>query len=966
MKPTGQHIGKTAVNGRAHRALAINSSVNHDKIIIRGAKVHNLKIDYLEIPKNKFVVFTGVSGSGKSSLAFDTIYAEAERRFVESLSNYAKQFLGLLEKPDVDSIEGLSPAIAIDQHSVAKNPRSTVGTIIGIYDYLRVLFARFGQAFCPNCAIPVAQKTHQEITKEIFSFLKKHKNILLLSPVIIGKKGEYKALLLEILHSGFPKVRFDKKLYPIDELLNLSIDKNKKHTIEVLVDDIQKEDLDVARLSESVKIALKMSKGYLTVAFGAQKDLLVGKKLAHLELSEHFACSYCGFSFPKIEPRLFSFNTPYGACPECHGLGFLIKVDPDLVFPNKDLTLAEGAIRPWMNASHRVGRQSFYWWRLSELAEKYKFSLNVTVKNLSKRVINVILYGDGKEFEGVIPNLERRWRESPSEATKQEIEKYMLKVTCPFCLGKRLNKEALSIKILNRTIADVAHCDVNAAEQFIEEFKKHTSAKKFGETITLLVKEIHMRLFFLRELGLSYLTLDRESTTLSGGEARRTRLATQISSNLSGILYILDEPSAGLHPRDHAKLIESLKTLRDLRNTIIVVEHDRQTILSADEIIDLGPSAGENGGKVVFQGTLERLKSAKTLTGEYISGKKKVSDVGTMHVGQQRGFLTMYGVQENNLKNIDVHFPFGKLVLVTGVSGSGKSSLVVDTLGKYLEKHFYRAKAKPGKCKKIVGLKNIDKAIIVDQSPIGRTPRSNPATYIGIFNVIRDLFSKTHLAKMRGYTPGYFSFNVKGGRCEVCEGQGSKKVEMYFLPDAWIECEECKGTRYSSEVLEVGYQDKNISEILSMSVKEAFEFFKDIPAISSKLEFMREVGLDYLKLGQPAPTLSGGEAQRIKLAKELGRRATGRTLYILDEPTYGLHFDDIKKLIVVLKKLVAVGNTVIVIEHNPDFIKTADWIIDLGPEGGDDGGKIIAEGTISDIVKNKDSYTGKFLRQSSH
>lgn len=927
-----------------------------DVIRVRGARVHNLKELDVDIPKNKLVVITGVSGSGKSSLAFDTIYAEAERRYIESLSAYARQFLGVKDKPDVEKIEGLSPALAIDQRSLSRNPRSTVATITEIYDYLRILFARVGKPHCHQCGSPVGKQTPTQITDQILAMKKTPpvggvgNKIMILAPIVEDRKGEHKGLIEEIMRAGFPYIRFDGTVWRTEELWESHIDKNKKHTIDVVVDRLVfDKDLERSRIAEAVETALKMGKGMM--------------KVDEQLFSERFACTKCGLNLPEIEPRLFSFNNPHGACLRCTGLGVLIKVDADLVIPNKSLTLAEGAIRPWMTASHRVGRQSWYWYQLSELSEKHGFSLNKPVKNLTAKTLQVILYGNG-EFEGVIPNLERRWKETDSQFTRAEIEKYMVKVTCPLCKGKRLRQEALAVRIGQYNIADIIQMTVEEARKFLSDFK-NLEMSRYRALATPLIKEIVLRLGFLSEVGLDYLTLERESTTLAGGEAQRIRLATQIGSGLSGVLYILDEPSIGLHARDLKRLIDTLKNLRDLGNTVIVVEHDEQTIRSADWVIDIGPGAGEHGGEVIFEGTPKELLKSKTLTGEYLAGKRKLPYNGakTSSWSQRaQNYLELIGASEHNLKNINVRVPLGKFVCVTGVSGSGKSTLITDTLGPILLKHLYQARVVPGKYKEIKRLELLDKVVIVDQSPIGRTPRSNPATYTGAFSYIRDIFSKTQVARMRGYSTGRFSFNVKGGRCEACEGQGFKKIEMYFLPDVYIECEECGGTRYNKEALEIEYKDKNIAQVLTLSVEEALKFFQNISGLREKLKTLNDVGLGYMKIGQPAPTLSGGEAQRVKLATELSRRATGRTLYILDEPTTGLHFDDIRKLLGVLRALVDKGNTVLVIEHELHVIASADWIIDLGPEGGEKGGEVIFEGPPQKIIKDKNSYTGQFLK----
>ena len=994
-------------------------------IKIRGARVHNLKNIDLDIPKNKLVVITGLSGSGKSSLAFDTIYAEAERRFVESLSTYARQFLGVKDKPEVESIDGLSPAISIDQKSISKNPRSTVGTITEIYDYLRILFARVGRPHCPNCQKPVGRQTTDQIVTAIVR-LPRREEIIILGPLIRGQKGEHKNILEETKRAGFLRARIDGQIYLLDEALKLSLDKQKKHSLEVVVDRFTLgKEIDRSRIRDSVETALKIGKGLLMVQTGDDENNRPRSKLrgipdgirvlksdddvgvissARLRLatgwhsardnktndlifSEKFACTECNLSMPEIEPRLFSFNSPYGACFSCTGIGSTLEVDPELVIPNKKLTIAEGAIRPWASASHRVGRQSWYWWILDDLAERHEFSLNTPISILPNKIINIILYGESSarseiqnskpkvknsegNFEGVIPNLKRRWKETNSDFTRAEIEKYMIIKTCPECKGRRLRQEALAIKIKDKNIAELAEKTIEETEKFFRELTRQKGLLKPNEIIiaTPLTKEILKRLQFLKDVGLEYLTLARSSTTLSGGEAQRIQLATQIGSRLTGIIYILDEPSVGLHPRDHARLIATLKNLRDLGNTVIVVEHDRETMLSADWIIDLGPGAGKHGGRIIFAGTPKNLFKAKTLTGEYLSGRKIIATAKLKRQNselkvrkKQEDYLLVKGASEHNLKNIDVKIPLGKLVCVSGVSGSGKSTLINDILGQALMAKFYRAHVFPGKHKEILGVENINKVIIVDQSPIGRTPRSNPATYTGAFSFIRLVFAKTIEARVRGYTPGKFSFNVKGGRCEVCEGQGVKKIEMYFLPDVYVECEECRGSRYSQEALEIEYNGKSIAQVLAMAVEEALEFFKAIPSIKAKFEALAEVGLGYIKLGQPAPTLSGGEAQRVKLATELSRRDTGKTFYILDEPTTGLHFDDIKKLLNVLQALVNKGNTVLVIEHNLDVLKNSDWIIDLGPEGGENGGKIVAEGTPQQITQNKNSYTGQWL-----
>ena len=939
-----------------------------DFISIRGARVHNLKNIDVWIPKNKLVVITGLSGSGKSSLAFDTIYAEAERRFVESLSSYARQFLGIAEKPDVDEISGLSPAIAIDQKSVSKNPRSTVGTITEIYDYLRILFARLGEPHCPNCGRKVERQSIDQMTKKIFSF-QKGSSILILGPLVSDRKGEHKRELQLLAREGFLRVRLDGVVMSLEEAFEARLDPKRKHSLEVVVDRlVLDKETERSRVVDSLETALRKGEGISMVA--VQKSAEKGSE-NHL-FSEHFACPVCELSLPPIEPRLFSFNSPYGACEHCTGLGHTLEVDPDLVIPNKNLTIEEGAIFPWAKASHRVGRpaspsgrQSWYWYTLSDLGDKYNFSLSTPVKSLPKKVVDVILYGDDSgNYEGVIQNLERRWKETESDWTRSEIERYMTFEPCPDCKSKRLKPEALAVLISGKNIADLVGQSAEEALLFVKKISQEFSKRKdTAEIARPLLKEVSLRLEFLIDVGLEYLTLGRSSTTLAGGEAQRVRLATQIGSGLSGVIYVLDEPSIGLHARDHARLIATLKTLRDYGNTILVVEHDQETMREADWILDLGPGAGKNGGKVVFEGDYKKLLKSKTLTADYLAGRKSLLLKKPDEKNKNQNFLVLKGAEEHNLKKINAEIPLEKLVLVSGVSGSGKSTLVNDILAKALLKHFYGSKDNPGKHEKIEGIENLDKVVVVDQSPIGRTPRSNPATYTGTFSFIREIFAKTREARSRGYKSGRFSFNVKGGRCEICEGQGVKKIEMYFLPDIYVECEECKGTRYNKESLAIQYSGLNISQVLDLSIEDALKFFKNIPQIRQRLETLNEVGLGYMKLGQSATTLSGGEAQRVKLATELAKKATGKTLYILDEPTTGLHFEDIRKLLVVLRALVEKGNTVLVVEHNLDILKNADWIIDLGPEGGHKGGQVIATGTPEEISKSKISITGKWLRK---
>jgi len=918
-------------------------------IIIRGARQNNLKNIDVKIPRGKLVVITGVSGSGKSSLAFDTIYAEGQRRYVESLSAYARQFLGIMEKPDVDFIEGLSPAIAIEQRKIQKNPRSTVATTTEIYDYLRLLFARVGTPYCPEHNIPLQKWSIDEIVDKILKFPVGTK-ITIMAPVIRGKKGEYKKLFEKYQRMGFNKFRIDGEIY-IDEIPE--IDKNKKHNIDVIIDRIVIREEIKQRVFESVEFALKEANGVVVIEYNENDEV------KELIFSQHLACPKCEFSLSELEPRLFSFNSPYGACPECHGLGYKIEIDPSLLIKDENLSIMEGAIEPIGEPSFRLREY------LIDLARIYNTSLRTPWKLLPEEFKNAILYGTNNylHWEGVIPYLYRRYNETDSEYLKEEIEKYMIYVKCPVCNGSRLKKESLCVKINNINIWEFTKMSVRQAYEFLdnltfEDNKSRIIAQK-------IIKEIKNRLKFLIEVGLDYLTLDRTTESLSGGEEQRVRLATQIGSGLTGVIYILDEPSIGLHPRDTQRLIDTLKHLRDLGNTVIVVEHDENTIRQADYIIDLGPGAGENGGYIVAYGKPEELSKFKqnSLTAKYITGELFIPIPEYRRKPRKNYYLTLYGAKGNNLKNINLKIPLGLFVVITGVSGSGKSSLIIDTLYKALKKELYNSKEQPLPYDRIEGLEYIDKVINVDQSPIGRTPRSNPATYTGVFTDIREVFALTKEARARGYNKGRFSFNKEEGRCSACNGEGYIKVEMYFLPDIYVPCEVCKGKRYNSETLEVKYKDKNIAEVLDMSVSEALKFFEDIPKIFRKLKLLEDVGLGYIKLGQPATTLSGGEAQRIKLARELNRIDTGRTLYILDEPTTGLHFDDVRKLINVLQRLVDKGNTVLVIEHNLDVIKCADWIIDLGPEGGDEGGYIIAEGTPEDIIKVKNSWTGYYLKK---
>ncbi|MEW6557443.1 MAG: excinuclease ABC subunit UvrA [Elusimicrobiota bacterium] len=929
--------------------------MNSDKIIIKGAREHNLKNITLEIPRNKLVVITGLSGSGKSSLAFDTIYAEGQRRYVESLSAYARQFLEQMEKPDVDHIIGLSPAIAIQQKAVSRNPRSTVATVTEIYDYLRLLFARIGIPHCPECGKEIKPQSAQEIVEELLSQSAGTK-IVILSPVVQGRKGEYKELFRTLLQKGFIRAKIDGKIYELEKPPKL--EKYKKHDISVVIDRVGISTEIKSRLAESIETALKLSNGLVEIISHLPSPI------SHL-FSEHHACTNCKISIPEISPRFFSFNAPYGACCECDGLGTKIEVDEDLIVPDKNLSIYDGALLPWAKPittrRHRwTGAWSNYYFELLEdIASRYHFSLDTPFKKLTKEIQNIVLYGD-EQFEGVIGNLERRYKETESEYVREEIfTKYMRTKTCDKCLGKRLKKEALSVTIGGKNISEITELSVKDAVLFFRNLNLTDTQRYIAKEI---IKEINSRLSFLTDVGLDYITLDRESSTLAGGEAQRIHLATQIGSGLVGVLYVLDEPTIGLHQRDNQRLLDTLFSLRNLGNTLIVVEHDEATIKSADYVVDLGPGAGEAGGEIVFVGNIEQLLyNKKSLTAQYLNGKLKIP-IPEKSQRKTKKFLEIKGAAQFNLKNINVKIPLGNFVVVTGVSGSGKSTLIYETLYKVLAQKIYNSKEIPGRYKKIIGCENIDKVIIVDQSPIGRTPRSNPATYTGVFTPIRKLFSQLPLSKMKGYTPGRFSFNVKGGRCEVCEGDGTKKIEMQFLPNVYVRCEICKGARFNDETLSVKYKGKNISDILNMSVDEGLKFFENIPQIKKILQTLVDVGLGYIKIGQPATTLSGGEAQRVKLSAELTKRATGKTVYILDEPTTGLHFADIHKLLDVLHRLVDAGNTVIVIEHNLDVIKTADWIIDLGPEGGDKGGEVVYQGKTDGILDNKKSYTAKYLK----
>ncbi|MEH0999942.1 excinuclease ABC subunit UvrA [Limosilactobacillus reuteri] len=934
----------------------------NDKIIIHGARAHNLKNIDITIPKNKLVVVTGLSGSGKSSLAFDTLYAEGQRRYVESLSAYARQFLGQMDKPDVDSIDGLSPAISIDQKTTSHNPRSTVGTVTEINDFLRLLWARVGTPICPNDNIPITSQSPEQMVDRVLE-LPERTRLQILSPVVRDKKGTQKKVFETIKREGFVRVQVDGETYDLDSVPEL--DKNKKHTINVVIDRIIIKEGIRSRLFDSFESALRLSDGY------AIADVIGGDPIP---FSEQYACPICGFTVGELEPRLFSFNAPTGACPECEGLGLKLEVDIALVFPDQTKTLKEGAIVPWNPISSQ-----YYPQMLEQFCKSVDIDMDTPFNKLSKKQQQQILYGNGETpfhfhyendfggirdvdvpFEGVINNISRRYRETNSDFTREQMRKYMTELPCPVCHGYRLNQRALAVKIDGRNIGEVSALSISDSLEFFKNIK--LSAQK-NEIAKPILKEIIDRLTFMKNVGVEYLTLSRSARTLSGGEAQRIRLATQIGSNLSGVMYVLDEPSIGLHQRDNDRLIESLKAMRDLGNTLIVVEHDEDTMRAADYIVDIGPGAGENGGQVMATGTPKQvMRSRKSLTGQYLSGKKFIPVPHERRIGNGKK-ITITGAAENNLKDITVDFPLGEFICVTGVSGSGKSTLVNMILKRVLAQKLNNNSAKPGKYKSISGVENIEKVINIDQSPIGRTPRSNPATYTGVFDDIRELFAQTNQAKMRGYTKGRFSFNVKGGRCEACRGDGIIKIEMNFLPDVYVPCEVCHGTRYNSETLEVEYKGKNIAEVLNMTVSEALDFFSAIPKIKRKLQTIEDVGLGYIHLGQPATTLSGGEAQRMKLAAELHRQSHGKSFYILDEPTTGLHMDDIKRLLAVLQRLVDAGNTVLVIEHDLDVVKSADWLIDLGPEGGAGGGNVVATGTPEQVAEVKGSYTGKYLKE---
>ncbi|WP_147641236.1 excinuclease ABC subunit UvrA [Mammaliicoccus lentus] len=936
--------------------------MKNKSIIVKGARAHNLKNVDIEIPKDQLIVMTGLSGSGKSSLAFDTIYAEGQRRYVESLSAYARQFLGQMDKPDVDLIEGLSPAISIDQKTTSKNPRSTVATVTEIYDYLRLLYARVGRPICPNHGIEIKSQTVQQMVDQVME-LEERTKIQILSPIISGRKGSHKKLIDDIAKKGYARLKVDGQILDVDDVPELN--KNQNHTIHVVIDRLVVKDGIEARLADSLETALELADGT------AIADVIDGDEI---KFSEHHACPICGFSVDHLEPRMFSFNSPFGACPSCDGLGSKLTVDIDLVVPDKTLSLKDGAILLWQPIS-----SNYYPTLLEQTCEHFKIDMDKPFKDLTKKEKNIILRGHDDEikfefnqdygtkakrtrtmaFEGVLNNIERRYHDSPSEYVREVMQKYMVEKTCETCNGYRLNEKALCVKVDGQHIGEVVRYSISDS---LKHFDNLTLDETERQIAKLILKEIHERLTFLNDVGLEYLTLNRSSGTLSGGEAQRIRLATQIGSRLSGVLYVLDEPSIGLHQRDNDRLINTLKSMRDMGNTLIVVEHDEDTMKAADYLVDIGPKAGVHGGEIVASGTPEEVMANEdSLTGQYLSGKEKVVVPAKRRKITKRK-ISVKGATSNNLKNVDVDFPLSVLTCVTGVSGSGKSSLVNEVLYKGLQKQLYNTKTRPGAHKSIKGVNEIEKIIDIDQSPIGRTPRSNPATYTGVFDDIRDVFSQTNEAKVRGYQKGRFSFNVKGGRCEACKGDGIIKIEMHFLPDVYVPCEVCDGKRYNRETLEVTYKGKNISDVLEMTVEDAYHFFESLPKINRKLKTLVDVGLGYIKLGQPATTLSGGEAQRVKLASELHRRSNGKSLYILDEPTTGLHVDDIKRLLSVLNRLVENGDSVIIIEHNLDVIKTADYIVDLGPEGGDGGGEIIATGTPEDIVEVDASYTGKYLK----
>ena len=936
----------------------------NDKIIIKGAKEHNLKNINLEIPKNKLVVVTGLSGSGKSSLAFDTLYAEGQRRYVESLSSYARQFLGIMEKPDVESIDGLSPAISIDQKTTSKNPRSTVGTVTEIYDYIRLLYARIGVPYCPNCGIKIEKQTIDQIVDTILNY-EEGTRIQVLSPVIRSKKGEYTKLFSDMQKNGFVRAKIDGEVYELSD--DIELDRNKKHSIDIIVDRLVIKKEARNRLAESVEVAMQYAGSLVKIDVVGEGERI---------FSSNYACTNCGFSFEELSPRMFSFNNPQGACPECTGIGYLMKMDEDLIVPDRSKTLYDG-VKAFGSSTMKKGETMAKMY-FESIGKHYGIDIKKPIKKLPREFLEKILYGTGDEeidfeytssagtrkftspFEGVIPTLERRYRETKSAGMRDFYEMYMSESACTTCNGARLKKEILSVKVGDKNINELTELSIVKIKAFLESLELN---KKDRIIADMIFRELNKRLQFLIDVGLDYLTLSRPAGTLSGGEAQRIRLATQIGSGLSGVMYILDEPSIGLHQRDNEKLIQTMKKMRDLGNTLIVVEHDEDTMYAADEVIDIGPGAGVHGGNVVAQGTAEEIKLVEnSITGQYLSGRKKIPVPKKRRKSNGKA-IEIIGATEHNLKNVNVKIPLGVFNCVTGVSGSGKSTLVNEVLYQYLAKELNGSNVKPGKCTKIKGIEFIDKIINIDQSPIGRTPRSNPATYRGVFDSIRDIFAGTNEAKMRGYQKGRFSFNVEGGRCEACQGDGVVRIEMNFLPDIYVPCEVCSGKRYNRETLEVKYKGKNIADVLDMTVEEAVDFFSNVPKIKQKIQTLLDVGLGYIKLGQPSTTLSGGEAQRVKLATELSKRATGKTLYILDEPTTGLHIADVHRLIEILQRLVDTGNTILVIEHNLDLIKTADHIIDLGPEGGEKGGQVIAVGTPEQICKNEQSYTGKFLKK---
>ncbi|HEX2040815.1 MAG TPA: excinuclease ABC subunit UvrA [Acidimicrobiales bacterium] len=939
-----------------------------DRLVIRGAREHNLKNVSLELPRDKLIVFTGLSGSGKSSLAFDTVYAEGQRRYVESLSAYARQFLGQMDKPDVDFIEGLSPAISIDQKSASRNPRSTVGTITEVYDYLRLLWARIGRPHCPDCGEPVSRQTPQQIVDRILD-LPDDTRFQVLAPVVRGRKGEYEGLLDDLAKQGFVRARIDGEVHELADPPKLA--RYEQHTIEVIVDRLVKREGIERRLTDSLETALRLAEGVAEIQLVAREDEAAPEQDV-LTFSQHLACPNCGLSFEEPAPRNFSFNSPYGACPACAGLGTKYEVDPELVVPNPELSIDEGAVAPWA-----AGHQEYFRRVLAAVADTYKFKTSTPWHKLKAADRKVLLYGSGTKqihvqyrnrygrtrsyythYEGVVPYLQRRHSEAESDFMREQIEGYMREVPCPACGGARLKPESLAVTVAGKNIFELCDLSIAKAAAWMEEVELTERDRMIAERV---LREIKARMKFLLDVGLDYLTLNRSAGTLAGGEAQRIRLASQIGSGLVGVLYVLDEPSIGLHQRDNRRLIDTLVRLRDLGNTVIVVEHDEETIRVADHIVDIGPGAGEHGGEIVYSGALPGLlKSRRSLTGQYVAGKKAIP-VPAIRREPGDDWLVVRGAREHNLKGIDVELPLGCFVAVTGVSGSGKSTLVSDILYRALMQKIYRSKNVPGRHVAIDGTEHLDKVINIDQSPIGRTPRSNPATYTGVFDAIRKLFSQTPEAKVRGYLPGRFSFNVKGGRCEACAGDGTIKIEMHFLPDVYVPCEVCKGARYNRDTLDIEFKGKNIAEVLDMPCEEALEFFRNQPAISRHMQTLVDVGLGYVRLGQPAPTLSGGEAQRVKLSSELAKRSTGHTIYILDEPTTGLHFEDIRKLLNVLSRLVDQGNTVLVIEHNLDVIKTADWIVDLGPEGGDGGGTVVVEGTPEQVAKTPESHTGRFL-----